>query len=147
MGHRRAVGCESDSISRSRIGNRRRSGMVARILEMKLLTTLLFTSLLFGQGLFGQDVKRPRILGVAHMALFVSDIEKSRAFYKDFLGYEEVFLLNKPDGTLSLTFLKINDRQYIELFPQTEAGTERLNHISIETDDAEAMRAYLGSKG
>jgi len=109
---------------------------------MKLLTSLLFTSLLFSQ-----EVKRPRILGVAHIALFVSDIEKSRAFYKDFLGYGEVFSLNKPDGTLSLTFLKINDRQYIELFPQTEAGTDRLNHISIETDNAEAMRAYLGSKG
>ncbi|MEO8128842.1 MAG: VOC family protein [Bryobacteraceae bacterium] len=109
---------------------------------MKLLTALLFVSLLYAQ-----DIKRPRILGVAHIALFVADIEKSRAFYKDFLGYEEVFSLNKPDGSLSLTFIKINDRQYIELFPQTEAGTDRLNHISIETDDAEAMRAYLGSKG
>jgi catechol 2,3-dioxygenase-like lactoylglutathione lyase family enzyme len=121
--------------------------MVARILEMKLLTTLLFTSLLFGQGLFGQDVKRPRILGVAHIALFVSDIEKSRAFYKDFLGYGEPFMLNKPDGSLSLTFIKINERQYIELFPGLEPGADRLNHISIETDDAEGMRAYLASKG
>lgn len=114
---------------------------------MKLLTALLFTPLVFTQLVHGQEVKRPRILGVAHIALFVSDIEKSRAFYKDFLGYGEVFSLNKPDGTLSLTFLKINERQYIELFPQTEPGTDRLNHISIETDDAEAMRAYLGSKG
>ncbi len=109
---------------------------------MKLLTGLLFTAVLFSQ-----EPKRPRILGVAHIALFVGDIEKSRAFYKDFLGYNEVFSLNKPDGTLSLTFFKINERQYIELFPQTEAGSDRLNHISIETDDAEAMRAYLGSKG
>ena len=114
---------------------------------MKLLTALLFTPLVFPQLVHSQEVKRPRILGVAHIALFVSDIEKSRAFYKDFLGYGEVFSLNKPDGTLSLTFLKINERQYIELFPQTEPGTDRLNHISIETDDAEAMRAYLGSKG
>ena len=51
------------------------------------------------------------------------------------------------DGKLSLTFVKINDRQYIELFPETQAETDRLNHISIEVDDAEAMRAYLGSKG
>ena len=109
---------------------------------MKLLTALVSTSLLFSQ-----EPKRPRILGVAHIAVFVSDIEKSRAFYKDSIGYVEVFSLNKPDGMLSLTFLKINERQYIELFPQTEPGTDRLNHISIETDDAEAMRAYLGSKG
>ncbi len=93
------------------------------------------------------DVPRPRILGVAHIALFVSDIEKSRAFYKDFLGFEEPFHLDKPDGSLSLTFLKINDRQYIELFPGLQPGADRLNHISFYTDNAEAMRRYLASRG
>lgn len=94
-----------------------------------------------------QQPKRPRITGVAHIALFTSDIEKARSFYKDLLGYGEPFSLNKPDGSLDLTFIKINDRQYIELFPERQAGTDRLNHISLETDDAEAMRRYLASKG
>ncbi len=91
--------------------------------------------------------KRPKILGVAHIALFVHDIEKSRAYYRDLLGYNEVFKLDNTDGSLSLTFVKINERQYIELFPEKTPGTDRLNHISIEVDDAEAMRVYLGSKG
>lgn len=94
-----------------------------------------------------QEPKRPKILGVAHMALFVSDIGKSRAFYKDFLGYGEPFLLNNPDGGLSLTFIKVNDHQYIELFPGLKPEQDRLNHISVYTDDAEAMRRYLGSCG
>jgi catechol 2,3-dioxygenase-like lactoylglutathione lyase family enzyme len=87
------------------------------------------------------------VLGVAHIALFVSDIERSRAFYKDFLGFAEPFSLPKPDGSLSLTFIKINDHQYIELFPGLQPGADRLNHISFYTDNAEAMRAYLGSRG
>ena len=91
--------------------------------------------------------KRPKILGVAHIALFVHDIEKSRAFYKDFLGYGEPFKLDNPDGSLSLTFLKINERQYIELFPEKAPNTDRLNHISVETDDADGMRLYLGANG
>ena len=41
----------------------------------------------------------------------------------------------------------MNERQYIELFPEKDANTDRLLHISIEVDDAEAMRAYLRSKG
>ena len=90
---------------------------------------------------------RPRITGVAHIALFVSDIEKARAFYKDLLGFSEPFRLDNPDGSLSLTFIKINDRQYIELFPEREPGTDRLNHISIEVDNAEAMRRYLAAHG
>ena len=94
-----------------------------------------------------QPPKRPHITGVAHVALYSHDIEKSRAYYRDLLGYREVFSLNNPDGSLSLTFIKISDRQYIELFPEVAPGTDRLNHISIEVDDAEAMRAYLGSRG
>jgi lactoylglutathione lyase len=90
---------------------------------------------------------RPRITGVAHIALFVHDVAQARAFYKDFLGFGEPFSLDNPDGSLSLTFIKINDRQYIELFPEREPNTDRLNHISIQVDNAEAMRAYLASKG
>ncbi len=91
--------------------------------------------------------ERPKITGIAHMAIYAHDIEKARQFYKDLLGYEEVFKLDNPDGSLSLTFLKINERQYVEIFPEKEAATDRLNHVSIETDDAEAMRVYLKAKG
>jgi lactoylglutathione lyase len=94
-----------------------------------------------------QELKRPRITGIAHAAFYVSDIGKARAFYKDFLGYSEPRELKNADGSLSRTFIKINDRQYVELFPEKEKGGDRLAHISIETDDAEAMRRYLGSRG
>ena len=116
-----------------------------KMLMKLLLTASLFTLLLPTLRL--KAAERPRITGVAHIALFVQDIEKSRAYYHDFLGYEEVFQLDNPNGSLSLTFVKVNDRQYIELFPEKEPGTDRLNHISVEVDDAEAMRAYLGSRG
>jgi catechol 2,3-dioxygenase-like lactoylglutathione lyase family enzyme len=90
---------------------------------------------------------RPKILGVAHIALFVHDVDRARLFYRDFLGFGEPFKLDNPDGSLSLTFIKINDRQYIELFPEKQPDTDRLAHISIEVDNAEAMRLYLASKG
>ena len=110
---------------------------------MRLIAAFLLPAAL----LMGQDTPRPKILGVAHIAVFAADYDKSRAFYRDFLGFEEPYSLANPDGTPSLTFFKINERQYIELFPQKEAGTDRLNHISIETDNAEAMRRYLASRG
>lgn len=111
---------------------------------MKLVTlSLLCISLAAG----ADAPKRPKILGIAHIALFVHDVDKSRQFYKDFLGYGEPFKLDNPNGSLSLTFIKVNDHQYIELFPEKEANSDRLNHISVETDDAEAMRVYLASRG
>ena len=90
---------------------------------------------------------RPQILGVAHIAVFASDYEKSKAFYRDFLGFEEPYSLTNADGSPSMTFFKVNEKQYIELFPEKEAKSDRLNHISLETDDAEAMRVYLASRG
>jgi len=97
--------------------------------------------------LMAQNAPRPRILGVAHIAVFAKDYEKSRAFYRDFLGFQEPYSLAQPDGRPALTFFKINERQYIELFPETAPDTDRLNHISFETDNAEAMRVYLKSRG
>jgi catechol 2,3-dioxygenase-like lactoylglutathione lyase family enzyme len=102
---------------------------------------------LLAASLLAQDAARPRILGVAHIAIYAADYEKSRAFYRDFLGFEEPYSLANPDGTPSMTFFKINERQYIELFPETAPHTDRLNHIAIETDNAEAMRVYLASRG
>jgi catechol 2,3-dioxygenase-like lactoylglutathione lyase family enzyme len=90
---------------------------------------------------------RPHIIGLSHLALYVHDIEKTRAFYKTFLGFAEPYHLNNPDGTLHLTWIKINDRQTVEIFPETAPNTDRLYHIALETDDAVGMYNYLQAHG
>ena len=79
--------------------------------------------------------KRPKILGLAHVAFYVRDLAKARTFYKDFLGFdEEPFTLKKNDGAERIVFIKINDRQYLELFAEDPKNDGRLNHIwSIPT--------------
>src|SRR5260370_18090656 len=93
-----------------------------------------------------QELKRPRITGISNIALYVHDVDKALAFYKDLLGFDEPYRLTKKSGGLHLTFLKINDRQCIEIFPEKEAGSDRLYHIALETDDAQAMRVYLKAR-
>ena len=90
---------------------------------------------------------RPEILGIAHVALYVHDLVQSRAFYKDFLGFDEPFSLPNRDGSLHLTWIKINDRQAIELFPEKAPKTDRLYQVSFQVSDAEMMRQYLAGKG
>jgi lactoylglutathione lyase len=90
---------------------------------------------------------RPHILGISQVALYVHDIELSRKYYRDFLGYEEAFDLTKPGGGFRAALFKIDDHQTIELVPEVAPATDRLNHITLETDDAEAMRVYLKSRG
>ena len=81
------------------------------------------------------------------MALFVSDLEKARAFYKDILGYDEPYALKREDGSDRIAFIKINENQYLELFAESPKEDGRLNHISFLTDSAEGMRVYLASRG
>ena len=90
---------------------------------------------------------RPRILGVAHMALYVSDLQKARAFYEDFLGYAEPYKLKRDDGSDRIAFVKINEDQYLELFAEPPKKDGHLNHISFYTDSAEQMRSYLAAQG
>ena len=74
----------------------------------------LFGSLLFTGSLSAQTPQRPRITGISHFAIYAHDYEKSRAFYGQFLGFEEPYSLQNPDGSASMTFFKINDRQTID---------------------------------
>src|SRR5215469_14930234 len=97
--------------------------------------------------LAGGQVQRPRIVGVAHMALYVSDLQKARAFYEDFLGYAEPYQLKRDDGSDRIAFVKINEDQYLELFAETPKNAGHLNHIAFYTDSAEGMRSYLAAQG
>jgi catechol 2,3-dioxygenase-like lactoylglutathione lyase family enzyme len=96
---------------------------------------------------FAQEPKRPRITGISHVAVFVHNMDSSFAFYKDFLGYEEPFRIKKADSSISTVFIKVNDTQCIELFPERGEGNDRLYQVAFITDNAEALRVYLASQG
>lgn len=93
-------------------------------------------------------LKRPRIMGVSHAAFYVTDMAKARAFYEGFLGFASPFSIPRPKSG-ELVWIKINDRQSVELFPGSEVASDapRLYHVALEVDDAEAMRVYLRSRG
>src|SRR6202171_832497 len=117
-------------------------------MHMRMLAAALTASFLASPMFAQSSVKRPKVLGVAHMALYVSDLAKARTFYKEFLGFdEEPFTLKKSDGSERIVFIKINDQQYLELFAEDPKTDGRLNHISIYTDDADRMRSYLAAHG
>jgi len=93
--------------------------------------------------------ERPKIVGVAHIAVKTNDLAAARLFYGHILGFPEPFSLDKPDGSgLSLTYFKVNDHQYIEVFPDLKSDTEdRLSHIAFETTNIKQLRDYLAAKG
>ena len=115
--------------------------------SMERIAISLVLAISFVGSIAGDEVRRPRVLGLSHMALFVSDLKKARAFYEDFLGYEEPYVLKREDGSDRIVFIKINDSQYIELFAENPKQDGHLNHIAFFTDSAQGLREYLASHG
>lgn len=92
-------------------------------------------------------VERPPIIGLAHVGFFVSDLSKAEEFYGHVLGFDH-FSLDKPTGGLMLNYYKVNDHQYIEIYPGLKGDEQdRLSHVAFETTDARKMRDYLAGKG
>src|SRR5215467_343018 len=87
------------------------------------------------------EAKRPRIVGLTHIAVRVHNMEASRHFYGDLLGFQEAFTVGRA------VFFKVNDRQYIVVLPESKPEDQRFIDYALETDDAEALRLYLKAQG
>lgn len=110
---------------------------------MKILVLVLMAASLLAQ----TPAPRPRTEGAAHMAYYVTDMTKALSYYQDFLGFDEAFVLKNPDGSDHISFIKINDRQFIELFVEPHANHESFHDVGVWTSDAAGARAAFASLG
>ena len=90
--------------------------------------------------------------GLTHIAVWVTDIDRSLDFYTRIPGVTEQFRLNREDGALWLVYLRVGPRQYVELFPRAEGPYERSTnagyaHFCLEVDDIQAMHRELTENG
>ena len=103
---------------------------------MKIRSLALVTASVFGTLLPAQQA--PPLAGIAHLALRVHDLEASRAFYQS-LGFEEAFDLRRNDIPYE-SFIKINDHQFLELYPVTAKDPEpAFLHLCFEGNDLQAI--------
>jgi catechol 2,3-dioxygenase-like lactoylglutathione lyase family enzyme len=102
-----------------------------------LLITLLIT-LLASSAHAQSETRTPPLNGIAHVAIRVHDLAASIAFYEK-LGFEQAFDLRKNDIPYE-SFIKINDSQFIELYPVTERDPAAgFLHLCFEGADLNAI--------
>ncbi len=107
-----------------------------------LLVTALFLPCYSAQA----PAQTPELTGIAHVAIRVSDLLKSRAFYEK-LGFEEAFAMDQS-GVPTEAFLKVNDRQFIELYPQHQLSQQiGFMHVCFESADLEGLNRFYLSRG
>jgi catechol 2,3-dioxygenase-like lactoylglutathione lyase family enzyme len=94
--------------------------------------------LLLTSSLVGAAQSTANLSGIAHVAIRVADPDASRAFFRK-LGFQEAFAMDKA-GTPTEAFFKINDRQFIELYPRRGAGDAvGFMHVCFEAADINAV--------
>jgi lactoylglutathione lyase len=121
---------------------------------------IIFLALLLALGngtVFCQTDSAPKnnvgIQYLGHVAIGVSDLGRAMNFYCDQLGLTEVFRLNGPSGSPMLIYLRVNDNNFIELFPglerQTQDESKRtgLRHLGFFVKDLQATLHTLQARG
>jgi catechol 2,3-dioxygenase-like lactoylglutathione lyase family enzyme len=112
---------------------------------MKLILVTLAAALLSLVGASPDQPVRPKITGIDHVRLYVSSVDKSRAFYGDVLG------LPVSGGSctgISRPCFPVNWYQQVELETvPTPAPQNCLAEIAFATSDVTGMRRYLLAHG
>jgi catechol 2,3-dioxygenase-like lactoylglutathione lyase family enzyme len=89
----------------------------------------------------------PPMNGIAHIAIRVKDIAASLDFYHK-LGFDQAFANTSADGTVTQSFVKLNDRQYFELYPVTARDTQvGFMHLCFEAADINGLHDYYVAEG
>jgi Glyoxalase/Bleomycin resistance protein/Dioxygenase superfamily len=102
--------------------------------------------ILLTPGARAQDEHTPPFNGIAHVAIRVHDLAASVAFYEK-LGFEQAFDLRKNDVPYE-SFIKINDTQFIELYPVTEHDpVPGFLHLCFEGQDLQAINDDYATHG
>jgi catechol 2,3-dioxygenase-like lactoylglutathione lyase family enzyme len=96
-------------------------------------------------GAFAATPARPPIVSVSHLAVYAADPAKSEMFYTHDLGAVKGPDPENPKGARYY----FSPVQFVEVLPLPPGASSinRLDHAAFNTPDAEAMRAYLASKG
>jgi catechol 2,3-dioxygenase-like lactoylglutathione lyase family enzyme len=88
------------------------------------------------------------ILGLAQISIKVSNLEKSRHYYHDILGFPEAFDLKDKTGAVTSAYFKVNDDQYIELIPGLKTGDNvREARLVVQASDLAKLHAIYVERG
>jgi catechol 2,3-dioxygenase-like lactoylglutathione lyase family enzyme len=115
---------------------------VANAYQQSVASLLAVLALLLSGAATAQ--RPPSITGISHVTLYADNIAHSREFYSGLLGWQAVPATGSNPG---LRFYP-NHAQYVELLPPPTPGQDhRLDLVGFTTNDAEALRRLLASKG
>jgi catechol 2,3-dioxygenase-like lactoylglutathione lyase family enzyme len=110
----------------------------------RALCFFFLTALVLSLAIQAQAPQRPRIFGIASVAILVADLENSGAFYAKILGKDQPCLwCGQPRSSA----YSVNPVQFVDLRQPSESLPANLiDEITFATDDLPALRKYLAAQ-
>jgi catechol 2,3-dioxygenase-like lactoylglutathione lyase family enzyme len=103
---------------------------------------VLLTIALLGGNATAHAQERPKITGISHMAVYVSDPAAAAHFYGEELGATKEADPEDPRGTV----YRLSEQQFVEVLPLPAQHTiSRLDHVAFQTADADALHSYFAA--
>lgn len=93
------------------------------------------------------------ITGFGHVAIKVTDLDRSLAFWEKALGFPEMLRLKHDDGSTWLVYLRITDDVFLEIFPGAENdrapgwNANGVNHLCLTIEDLEGTTQRIQDAG
>lgn len=93
------------------------------------------------------------VVGIGHVAIKVTDLDRSLDFYRDRLGFPEMLRLKHDNGETWLVYLRITDDQYLEIFPGAENdrapgwNANGVNHMCFTIEDLDGTTERIKAAG
>lgn len=93
------------------------------------------------------------IAGLAHVAIKVTNLDRSLDFYVNKLGFPEMLRLYNDNGSTWLVYLRITDDQYLEVFPGAENdrapgwNANGMNHMCLAVENIDGLVKQIEAAG
>lgn len=91
------------------------------------------------------------IRGIGHLALDVINMDQSIHFYCNVLRFKQAFEIENDKGEPWIVYIKIAERQFIELFyggsnrPEDVPDPVGFSHLCLEVEDIQEIASHLRS--
>ncbi len=93
------------------------------------------------------------ITGFGHVAIKVTDLNRSLDFWEKRLGFPEMLRLKHDDGSTWLVYLRITEQVYLEIFPGAENdrapgwNANGVNHLCLTIEDLDGTTQRIEAAG
>jgi lactoylglutathione lyase len=91
------------------------------------------------------------VTGLAHIGVFVADMDQSITFYSDMLGFEcyHQTEITKQEDVIKLAFLRCGtcELELVELPVHAPRKAGVVDHIALSVNDLDGMMAHLKAHG